>query len=132
MAQIPWTEELQLGLPVIDEQHAHLMQALNALDTAVTHNQGAEAIARILGELDAHTRMHFAYEEELMRRQGYATAEMHAATHATFTDKVRALTTGPAPGAVRLLETQAFLIDWLARHIVETDRRYVALLTEKA
>ena len=54
---------------------------LNRLNDAVKNNESREDIYRIIDDVIAFTRLHFATEEQLMIESGYADIEWHKDKH---------------------------------------------------
>lgn len=67
---------LHLDIPEIDAIHAEFAVLVNRLAEA-----GPEEFAALFPKLLAHTRAHFATEEDLMRRTRYPGRQEHVAEH---------------------------------------------------
>ncbi len=65
----------------IDLQHQELVNMLNRLNDAVKNNESREDIYRIIDDVIAFTRLHFATEEQLMIQSGYPEIEWHKDKH---------------------------------------------------
>ena len=65
----------------IDQQHQELVSMLNRLNDAVKNNESREDIYRIIDDVIAFTRLHFATEERLMIQSGYTDIEWHKDKH---------------------------------------------------
>jgi hemerythrin-like metal-binding protein len=65
----------------IDQQHQELVNLLNRLNDAVKNNESREDIYRIIDDVIAFTRLHFATEEQLMIQSGYTDIEWHKDKH---------------------------------------------------
>ena len=65
----------------IDQQHQELVSMLNRLNDAVKNNESREDIYRIIDDVIAFTRLHFATEEQLMIQSGYTDIEWHKDKH---------------------------------------------------
>ena len=65
----------------IDQQHQELVNLLNRLNDAVKNNESREDIYRIIDDVIAFTRLHFATEEQLMIQSGYTEIEWHKDKH---------------------------------------------------
>jgi hemerythrin-like metal-binding protein len=65
----------------IDQQHQELVNLLNRLNDAVKNNESREDIYRIIDDVIAFTRLHFATEERLMVQSGYPEIEWHKDKH---------------------------------------------------
>jgi hemerythrin len=66
---------------VIHQQHRELFNMLNRLNNAVKNNESREDIYRIIDDVIAFTRLHFATEEQLMIQSGYTEIEWHKDKH---------------------------------------------------
>ena len=66
---------------VIHQQHWELINMLNRLNDAVKNNEPREDIYRIIDDVIAFTRLHFATEEQLMIQSGYTDIEWHKDKH---------------------------------------------------
>ena len=66
---------------VIHQQHRELFNMLNRLNNAVKNNESREDIYRIIDDVIAITRLHFATEEQLMIQSGYTEIEWHKDQH---------------------------------------------------
>lgn len=123
MPLIPWREDFNVGIVMVDQQHRQLVSILNHLHEAMKNGSNALAVQTVLSELASYTRFHFAAEEKLMAECGYPGREEHIRKHRAmvarvgdFVEEMRinSVTTPP-----KLLN---FLKEWLTKHILETDR----------
>ena len=69
------------AVTLIDQQHQELVSMLNRLNDAVKNNESREDIYRIIDDVIAFTRLHFATEERLMIQSGYTEIEWHKDKH---------------------------------------------------
>jgi hemerythrin-like metal-binding protein len=69
------------AVTLIDQQHQELVNLLNRLNDAVKNNESREDIYRIIDDVIAFTRLHFATEEQLMIQSGYTDIEWHKDKH---------------------------------------------------
>lgn len=129
MPLVSWDEAKQTGIPSIDAQHKRLFALVNELDTAICLQSGSAVVPRLLGDLLAYTREHFAHEEQLMSTYGFPGYEKHKGEHDRFVARVeqlRAELPGRDPASPeRVMGT---LEEWLRYHMLETDRGYVDFL----
>jgi hemerythrin len=65
----------------IDRQHQVLINMLSRLNDTVNNKESRENIYRIIDEVIAFTRLHFATEEQLMAQSGYSDVEFHKEKH---------------------------------------------------
>jgi hemerythrin-like metal-binding protein len=76
MPPLPWTEELEIGLPEMDEQHREFVRLL-----AVARNADDAGLPAAWQALVEHTESHFAQEEAWMRATRFAPGNVHAMQH---------------------------------------------------
>ncbi|MDG4597793.1 MAG: bacteriohemerythrin [Candidatus Contendobacter sp.] len=121
MAFLEWSEELSVGIPIIDNQHAQLMALLNRVADAVKTGHEAERITTLLDELVAFARHHFATEEQLMDQHGYVDALAHRQEHRKLVEDLLGIQR--QFDNVSLMLTLQALKEWLHKHINGDDRR---------
>ena len=124
MNEIKWTDDLSVGVELIDEQHKMLIQHLNNLAKAVEQQHGASEMAETLGFLIDYTDFHFSMEERNMEAHGYPEFEAHKAKHnefkATLADmEIQYRDDGPT--AILAESIDALLVSWLLKHIRVVD-----------
>jgi len=123
---IPWTSDLEVGVPEIDDEHALLVTLYN--DVVRATRQGVSRPTRdgIVRSLQAYAVFHMDHEEAWMRQHGYPDAERHRQRHAEFKAAVEALCTAAdaqdAAGHASMAAMAAFLRDWILGHILGEDR----------
>jgi hemerythrin len=130
MPFIPWSDQLVLGIPSIDEQHRWLVDRINELHTELSldvpnrHNVGD-----ILESLVDYAMNHFVAEEELFQRHGYAESAAHLAERNGFTGKIMAVLDKFQGGSADVgKDTMPLLKDWLMHHITVVDKAYVPFI----
>lgn len=130
MPVVEWTDDLSVGVAVLDEHHRRLIDLLNDVFDVLRTNPAQEVIERTLGELVRYTYYHFGVEEKLMDEAGYADCEAHRQSHRVIAEHVRELDRQYErdPRTVVAAEIFEFLSDWLIHHIRNEDQRYKAAL----
>lgn len=129
MALLQWSDELSVGIEIIDKQHKILIRAINLLAMAVKHNSSPALMGDIFKTLVDYTDTHFSYEEELFDRFGYPETEDHKAKHRALLHKVADLKTRWEKGESQIgPEVLKFLVDWLRNHILGSDKQYSSFL----
>ena len=126
MTFMPWSSDLMLGIPSIDEQHQCLVDLINALHAELARAAPDRlVIAEVLEGLVDYTHNHFIVEEVLFQQHGYPQSEAHMQEHAKFTAKAIDWLMRFEDGEDVNLEAMEFLKEWLIHHICEEDRAYV-------
>lgn len=130
MAIFTWTPEYAVNVPELDTQHKRLFDLINTLADAMQQGKGKEAIGRVVTELAAYTKSHFAAEEAYMQRQHYPALASHKMLHAEFIRRVNLLSAKLANGDPTVsMDALTFLKDWLAMHIKGSDTKYAPALS---
>ncbi|MHB8370886.1 MAG: diguanylate cyclase domain-containing protein, partial [Leptospirales bacterium] len=126
-----WNENFETGYAEIDRQHRGLVELVNRLPALSAGLPGSPSLSDVLDELRSYAAVHFGTEESLWERLPRKGAlesllVLHEEEHREFALKVgemgRSVGPGDVPGVV------LFLTHWLARHILESDRRMALVL----
>ena len=105
---------------------------INVLNDAIELGKANEAQEKVLNGLVLYTEKHFAYEERLFKKFGYAEQQSHFNEHTELVDQVKDLQKKMKEGDFMLsIELMLFLKDWLTKHILKTDMAYAPFLIEK-
>lgn len=129
-----WKERFSLGIEVIDEQHRHLVELVGKTKMLLQESEEGhdcyDEIIDVLRELANYTIVHFTFEEEHMERLGVEDLIAHKMEHKIFVKKVSHFMSNDLEGnqSERLEEMTIFLLEWLVKHILETDVKYVPLM----
>jgi hemerythrin len=126
MAFFEWTENLNVGVESINDQHKKLVRMVNDLHDAIGMGQAGSVLGKILDDLIEYTKTHFAYEEKIFADTGYADAATHKQEHDKLTATVVSVQEKYRGGAGDSLsnEVMDFLKSWLVNHIQGTDMKY--------
>ena len=126
---VEWTPKLELHVPLVDREHKLLVEYINELHQAMTHNKPASEMIGVLKKLRDYTATHFGDEERLFNVPSYKAAAEHMKIHKKFVAKLDEvegqLRMGTATVSMDLL---TFLKDWLVQHIMGTDPTYLPFL----
>jgi hemerythrin len=123
MAFMQWTHDLEMGIPVIDNQHKRIIDYINELDDANRTGNMDETKHTLEGLLD-YTVTHFEFEEELQERAGYPFLKAHKRVHEIFMKRVADFRGRADSGEDITQELLDVLKVWLASHIKGDDRDY--------
>lgn len=132
MPFIKWKDEFSVGITKIDDQHKQLVLILDELYSAMSVGKSKEAMGHILDELIQYTKLHFHFEESLMKNHHYPGLDEHLLEHHNLTSKVIEFQGQFVSGEARIsMSVLSFLKDWLFHHINETDKKYAPFLNSK-
>lgn len=129
---IQWTEEMSVGLPIIDHDHRVLLALVNQISMPENRNDPI-AVEFVLDELLGYTALHFSREEEMIEKAGYPAIRRHSAIHHTMIDEVRKLQRQQLMENTPILgdDLHKFLGNWLTTHILIEDKKYVPFMQAK-
>lgn len=131
MALIEWTEEFEVGVPTLDEQHRNLIEIVNRFDDARRRGKGNRIMTEILNEILGYTQEHFAYEEKLMRESEYEDLAAHQGQHRQLLQKIERLQFEYAEKRQRITSEMGELFRyWITSHILQHDQGYAECLRE--
>lgn len=125
-----WGPKYQLGIKSIDNQHKVLIELINKIHKMVmTFEEGDYRI--ILEELIDYSKMHFEYEEQLFLKFQYKDKEKHSEAHRIFGEEISKrmadLEGTQFSRDIQLSTLLLFLKNWLEKHILEEDKKYVSV-----
>lgn len=115
---------IKTGIAEIDLQHSTLIQCLDELNSFAGSSYGFAASFTVLNRLIDYTKLHFAFEEALLKRWNFPDVAEHAAAHQAIVFDLSKIWDDIEAG--HEIEDQLILTvgSWIARHINEEDREY--------
>jgi hemerythrin len=132
MSIIKWSEDLQIGIGNIDQQHRELINIINELHLAVEYSEGEEVILAIIDKLHAYADTHFRDEEDLLERNDYPGKVDHVVEHREFIAKLDELRERfHSNSEVLTVHIRNFLLSWFFNHIRINDMGYKHFLEQK-
>lgn len=128
---IEWKQEYSVFVREIDDQHKVLIGMLNELFEAM-HMGDSKAIVRpILEKMVAYAKTHFATEEKYFKQFDYPEVLAHVSEHKEFIAHVNKFIRDYKANKVGLsLDIMNFLKQWLASHILGSDKKYAAFFNQ--
>lgn len=123
----PWNKNFETGIDIIDEQHKELVKILNRLAAHLANLSEAVVLNELFDELAQYADYHFKTEEKIWSAH-FKEDEWfsdHEETHESFIDKVVALKNNKnhKPLDDVIYDIVSFLSQWLAYHILDSDKR---------
>jgi hemerythrin len=125
MAKLFWTNQLNVGIDVIDNQHRRIVDYINLLDEAVDSRQEREKIGQLINDLVDYTISHFGFEESLQEEAGYPFIKAHQKVHGLFIRRVGDFQVRFDGGEDIAVNLHSLLTNWLLNHIKHDDADYV-------
>lgn len=119
---IEWDETLSVGHETMDGEHRALVAVIRRLYEENGKAPGSPAVLRLLDELLAETRAHFASEEKLMRAVGYAETAEHRDEHAALLAELQlAIDRARKSPETITIDTLSFITAWFTDHVQVAD-----------
>lgn len=125
MAKFMWTEQLNIGIEVIDQQHRRIVEYINQLDDARSNNLSREEIRWLINDLVDYTISHFAFEESMQEEAKYPFFKSHKKVHELFAQRVGEFQAKFEQGEDVTKGLNSMLVTWLFNHIKRDDADYV-------
>ncbi len=129
MKKIEWTDDLSVGIDLIDNQHQKWIEHYNNAVEAIDAKHEVAQISSSLGFLSDYTETHFSTEEQAMAESNYPELEEHKAKHDALRKTLADMSEEfIEDGATDILaeSVETFLGNWLIKHIEEVDMRFAA------
>jgi hemerythrin-like metal-binding protein len=125
VAFLTWDASYSVNVKTCDAQHQKLFSLVNTLHEAMKSGQGRSVIADTVRELERYTQTHFLAEEAMMERSQYPKLNQHRLEHQKFIAQVQQFRDDlEAGGKCDSVAVMKFVKDWLANHIMQTDKMY--------
>ena len=123
----PWDSKFNTGIAVIDEQHQTLVNLLNELAIHLANLSAPFILNQIYEKLNSYADYHFKTEENIWKThfQNDEWFDNHEKSHESFLAEIsRYQSEGKnIPLDDSIQQIVAFLVHWLASHILESDKR---------
>lgn len=128
-----WTQDLAVGVDVIDSQHRELFDAINAVLEATRAGREQAEVVELMGFLEEYVANHFGVEELYMRRYVYPGYPHHKSEHTGFVNDFFDLRddldrNGVTPELTDKVTRR--VCDWLIDHIGKVDKALGLFLRE--
>lgn len=123
---MPWTQNLSVGVDMIDQQHKIWFEKAEALFEAGKNRRAKEYIGELLQFLDEYTKEHFADEEAYMLKIKYPGYEEQKQLHTAFIaqlTKIRGDFETSGGSLTVIMSANQMVINWLTNHISTMDKK---------
>jgi hemerythrin len=126
---IEWTPKLEVGHPMVDQDHYRLVMDINSLIGDISHCANDSRVRAAMDRLTRHTKAHFAGEERLMGALSYSEAAVHKGAHRHLIRRIESLRHDLGSGR-RVADGQTIwlLENWLVDHILTCDKKLSGFL----
>lgn len=130
-----WSEIYKTGIEEIDTQHKRLIEIGAKLEDMLAAGDSLDYydyILETIEDLKDYTEYHFTYEEKRMEECGYAELGNHRIEHLYFIKRINKLSMQDIDSHQTsvITETLNFLAKWLFSHILQSDMKYVDIISK--
>lgn len=124
-----FTDDCLLGIEMVDEEHRHLFRVINEIadilaDETKTAEEMLQSAKKLTDSLKEYADIHFAHEEDYMKKIHDPELPRQKKEHAVFTEKVNGIDIAkmaPIQAVKVMAELMEYLSRWLYRHILASD-----------
>lgn len=123
---LSWTEDLSVGVGLIDEQHKTWFDKADQLFEAGKKGQAKEFVGQMLNFLDDYTKKHFSDEEKYMLSIKYPEYDKQKTLHTAFIGELAKLKkefSESGGNILVVLNANQMVVDWLIKHIANEDKK---------
>jgi hemerythrin len=125
---IIWEKRYEVGHPILDAQHRHLIDLINALHSAA-QGEGLMTVDAVLPHFVRFLQDHFETEEAILRQVAYSGVERHANEHRALTRQVAdAIESAQDSQTADPVRFAAAIWSRLHYHTMTWDQEYAPLL----
>ncbi|MGD0548891.1 MAG: bacteriohemerythrin [Terracidiphilus sp.] len=130
MPLIVWTDQMSVGVKLLDNDHKRLVLIVNQLHDGLMSGRAKPALEYAFNGLIQHVRAHHAQEEQILAEIGYHNSELHKQEHDQLVGEIMELQTQfiNCEQLAEELELMRQLRGWFFKHIQNSDRDLVAHL----
>jgi len=128
-----WSEDMSVGVDVLDADHKALFSILHHLRSDLGKKDEVEVIGKTLTNLHDYTGYHFTLEEELMEACGYPGLHAHRKAHRKISEKIEGyMNTISSSGDASITnELIDYVGSWLHVHIGGMDKAYESWMSAR-
>jgi len=128
---ITWSDEYNLGIKIIDDQHREFVEIIDELYTSLQNVSSKPDLEKILEKLVNYKNIHFSTEEKYFKEFNYEGAVEHETQHRMFNEKITEFQKKSQEGTYNIgFDLIDYLEDWLVDHLANMDKKYVACFHE--
>ncbi|MGI6251910.1 MAG: bacteriohemerythrin [Aminivibrio sp.] len=128
---VEWSDELAIGIGIIDDQHKKLIERIASFSKAVESGDKLR-MEDTVNYLIGYAIQHFGAEELIMIRNCYDQFSEHRDEHSWFIKQVfelhRKLLCGEGLTKEDIFELRDMLVNWVLDHISVKDKRIAETL----
>ena len=125
-----WNSSFAIGIEAIDKQHQNIFEHLLAIENSIAKRDPWHILHFFLIQLADYVKCHLAVEEALLEIIRYPDIAHHRDMHAKLIDRIDELE-DQLRQQVSAEKLVGFFEDWFVRHVLSSDREYVAYVKKQ-
>jgi hemerythrin-like metal-binding protein len=132
--RVEWTDDLAVGVEIIDLQHKEFIKRVNGLFASIAKGKGKVDILAAFDFLHDYATEHFNAEEEVMDIAASPGRGSHKRKHQDFLENLLGMRDELWVGEITsatVVKLNAKVMDWLVNHIYKTDKALAAFLNTR-
>lgn len=120
---LEFTEDYKVGIPQLDEEHAHIIQLLNDASAGLEKDSCdlQSLSAELISSLQQYAKTHFVHEEAYMESINDPELLRQKKEHCEFMAKVSSFDINGSFTKSDMQELLKYLVHWIFRHILSSD-----------
>lgn len=133
MAKAVWNDIYSVEIKEIDEQHKSLIDFLNqGYASASADPNNIQLFLNYFENLMSHAELHFGTEEKYFKQFNFSGSQEHIVEHNKIKEKIFNLQSKyqQTHNIDVIFDTLQMIDDWIFEHIMQYDKKYVALFKE--
>jgi len=131
MEKVVWGPQLETAVPELDEQHKYLVEIINLMQSMIDHEVSRQDLEKVFNSLEQYARVHFAEEEEVLRKANYPDLERHIGHHRDFITRLEKIKAQEIKDPyVAFTSLLMFTREWFIYHLMREDMLYIHHLTQ--
>jgi hemerythrin len=134
MPFLEWSKGLEIGDPVIDGEHQHLIHVINDLYDMMEGESAPEKFAELVQKVIDYSLYHFTHEESLFAPTAYPYAEEHKKEHVLLRERLTNLQKkmDSSNQNQTAMEVMILLKEWLIHHVPMVDAKIAPYIKRNA
>ena len=125
MAKLVWTEQADIGIDEVDQQHRKIVAYINQLDDAYYSGLPRKKLGKIINDLVEYTVYHFKAEENLLEKAGYPFLKAHQKAHVLYAQGILDFQSRFEKGEDISGDMEGLLAKWFFDHLKHDDTDFV-------
>lgn len=127
-----WDDSYSVGVKSLDESNRLLFDFINEFFYAARRETSRGHLQEIIGRLLTFSNDHFSDEERYMVTYDYPERERHTHEHRKIQSRIIEISSRRTNGhEPRLDDILSVLIDWLQKHLADTDKEFGTFLNAR-